>query len=250
MQYLDTLTAHTHTHTRSGPSVLSGSARYLLLSQSFFFSFSFCSSVNYTYRCLISQYYCALSCIHGHWPLFITAHAGLTCGADRGHNFHHYFALHLISLTHTRFTARKSVSECVFVCLRVDRDFFLCTSDMRSLASTKLVQTSHCDDVREWLMHDKTETGGAVCACVRACVCVYEHVSKVGCGFYATSYTKWNSKPANRFPKPKPIGWDMQWWLLKMKQSLYIFVYRKYDYKVYTYFCSFLWTFILDVRCP
>ncbi len=156
------------------------------------------------------------------------------------------------NLSHTH--SLNSQKVCFWMCVCVSESWswlFLNASDMRSLASTKLVQTSHCDDVREWLMHDKTETGGAVCACVRACVCVYEHVSKVGCGFYATSYTKWNSKPANRFPKPKPaIGWDMQWWLLKMKQSLYIFVYRKYDYKVYTYFCSFLLTFILDFRCP
>ncbi len=166
VQYLDTLTAHTHTHTHihSGPSVLSGSARSPLLSQSFYFSFSLCSSVNYTYHCLISQYYCALSCIHDLWPLFITARAGLTCGADQGHNFHHHFALHLVSgpppgasLSHTLTSQPESVflNVCLCVCELVVT-FFWSASDMRSLASTKLVQTSHCDDVREWLMHDKT----------------------------------------------------------------------------------------------
>ncbi len=131
---------------------------------------------------------------------------------------------------------------------------FLNASDMRSLASTKLVQTSHCDDVREWLMHDKTETGGAVCACVRACVRACACMSM---------YQRWGvvfmplvtpNETANLQTGFLNLNLQLvetcsdDFW--RWNNHCTFFVYRKYDYKVYTYFCSFLLTFILDFRCP
>lgn len=91
----------------------------------FLFRFvALCSSVEYTDHRLISQYYCALSCIRDLWPLFIVACAGLTCGVDRGHNFHHHFALHLVSgpppgasLTHTRGSQPESVFLNLCLCV-------------------------------------------------------------------------------------------------------------------------------------
>lgn len=83
-----------------------------------------CSSVEYTDHHLISQYYCALSCIRDLWPLLIVARAGLTCGADWGHNFHHHFALHLVSgpppgasLTHTHGSQPESVFLNLCLCV-------------------------------------------------------------------------------------------------------------------------------------
>ncbi len=197
VQYLDTLTAHTHTHTHTHTlgsicfvrqcQISPPLSIFLLL----FFSLFLCKL-----HISLSDLPILLRSFMHPWPLTSLYHG--PCGFDLWSrsrsqlppsfcpSFSLWTTARSLSLTHTHFTAWKCVSECVFVCLWVGRDFFL---ERIWYAIIGIYEVS--PDIPLWwckrVTHAWQNIETQVVLCV--CVCVYEHVLKVGCGFCATSGT-------------------------------------------------------------